>query len=529
MRVRIIAFALSLANLTLLRIYADYMLITNVVRNQYYVEALPSRQAYVAWIVNLLALSAIIVFIREYRGRRPESKWRSGLWYGACTVLASIAAVGFLRLGGLANSGFLANLRRIIEPVLPAGVSVALAVLLAAACITAAITWRRFVCGAAAAGVLVLAPFALITLGQAAVACWTSSDDAPGFADKVSARSSKTSEAPHSRVVWLLFDELDYRVAFEQRPASIALPELDRLRSEAVFASHAFPPADRTDISVPALTAGQMLEGTQAVRPDELMLHVRDGAPEPWSTHNIFGEVQRRDWSAAIVGWAHPYCRVFGDSLRSCYSRAVAAQSDSLGATLGSLLVNQWRSLLETPRLSPFGQALVVQESVRRLIDLRDRAGTLLARSENDLVFIHLPIPHPPYPYDARTGKLTRANNLTDGYLDNLVLVDRTLGGFRRALEANGSWDRVTVIVTSDHRWRFSHEYDGKEDWRVPLLIKMPHQKAGVEYERTFNTVALHDLILAIMNGKVSVAPQVLSWLDEHAKAQPPLLHPDFD
>ena len=33
------------------------------------------------------------------------------------------------------------------------------------------------------------------------------------------------------RVVWLIFDELDERVAFAARPANLSLPEFDRLRA----------------------------------------------------------------------------------------------------------------------------------------------------------------------------------------------------------------------------------------------------------------------------------------------------------
>jgi hypothetical protein len=326
-------------------------------------------------------------------------------------------------------------------------------------------------------------------------------------------------------VVVLLFDELDYRLAFAERPSGLSLPELDRLRAEALFATNAFPPADTTSISIPAMTSGRLLADSKVARPNELILHGIDRTPQPWSTRNVFAEVQRRGWSAALVGWAHPYCRVFGDSLQSCYSRAVATQADSMGKTFAAKLGNQWRSLVETPRLSPFGQSLVVQESARRFADLMARGQAVVDRAEHGLIFIHLPIPHPPYPYDARTASFTRANSLTDGYLDNLVLVDRTLGRLRRSLEANSAWDRLTVIVTSDHRWRFSREYDGKEDWRVPLLLKLPQQRSGSTYTRVFNTVALHDLILAVMQGQVATAPQALAWLDINGKPSPPVLH----
>ena len=36
----------------------------------------------------------------------------------------------------------------------------------------------------------------------------------------------------HTRVIWLVFDELDQRLVYDQRPASVHMPEFDRLRGD---------------------------------------------------------------------------------------------------------------------------------------------------------------------------------------------------------------------------------------------------------------------------------------------------------
>ena len=56
------------------------------------------------------------------------------------------------------------------------------------------------------------------------------------------------------RVVWLVFEELDQRIAFEARPPGLGLPELDRLRRESLYADAARPPAGTTEVVVPALS-----------------------------------------------------------------------------------------------------------------------------------------------------------------------------------------------------------------------------------------------------------------------------------
>src|SRR5262249_56942805 len=55
------------------------------------------------------------------------------------------------------------------------------------------------------------------------------------------------------RVVWLVFEELDQRIAFEARPPGLGLPELDRLRRDSLYADAARPPAGTTEVAIPAL------------------------------------------------------------------------------------------------------------------------------------------------------------------------------------------------------------------------------------------------------------------------------------
>src|SRR5207249_2849325 len=85
-------------------------------------------------------------------------------------------------------------------------------------------------------------------------------------------------------------------------------------------------------------------------------------------------------------------------------------------------------------------------------------------------------------------------------YIDNLRLVDRTMAELRRAMEATGTWDRTTVLVTSDHWWR--HElwrqagelareevpFASKVDHRVPFILKLAGQREAVTYEPELST-----------------------------------------
>ncbi len=144
-----------------------------------------------------------------------------------------------------------------------------------------------------------------------------------------------------------------------------------------------------------------------------------------------------------------------------------------------------------------------------------------------DLILIHSPAPHPPGIYDTAKNDFSRDGK--SSYVDNLKLVDRTLSDLRRAMENSGMWDKTTVIISSDHWWRtemwsrgpfWTHAdavaSGGKMDHRIPFMVRLAGQNAGITYTPAFNTVVTHDLILALLRGEVSNPDSLTGWLDHH-------------
>ena len=132
------------------------------------------------------------------------------------------------------------------------------------------------------------------------------------------------------------------------------------------------------------------------------------------------------------------------------------------------------------------------------------------------LVFLHIPVPHSPNSYDRRTGTFTLGNHAYSGYIDNLALLDRTVGEFRETLEKSGDWNRMTIVFSADHPYRSSRQLDGKTDSRVPFLVRFPGQTDSFDYSPQFNTVGTSDMLLAILQGEVASSRQLAHWLDLH-------------
>ena len=186
------------------------------------------------------------------------------------------------------------------------------------------------------------------------------------------------------------------------------------------------------------------------------------------------------------------------------------------GGSVGEVMVNQIRSLLETNSVSPFGQSLAVGNQVKNYREILAAATEFAHDPRLGVVFIHFPIPHPPYFYNSRTGRFDLANAPVHGYVDALALADRTLGELRRSMEAAGLWDRTAVLISADHGYRGDRSVDGgpiADRW-VPFLLKLPGQHQPFEYRHQLETIRSAGLLLDILEGRITMPAGVANALD---------------
>ena len=145
------------------------------------------------------------------------------------------------------------------------------------------------------------------------------------------------------------------------------------------------------------------------------------------------------------------------------------------------------------------------------------------------LVFIHLPVPHPPGFYNRHSQTTARGT-----YLDNLELTDRSLRTLLDAVLNSNTREITTVIVTSDHSWRIGiwkrdARWSKEEaaaaprefDPGIPLLVHFPDEKQAMEIDKPFDAIRTRSLISAILDGRVESPDTFRVWIDvggNHAK-----------
>lgn len=392
----------------------------------------------------------------------------------------------------------------------------AVALMLLAILVVLVLRFQRQLATAAVTVLIIVSPLLLVNFG---VALYLRIKHTPRPMTEINARSvARPAHANGPRVVWIVFDELQYNLVFANRPGGLKLQEFDRLRSESIFFTSAYPPSPNTITSIPALITGRLFKDALPLSVDELELVTTEGEKVRWSAEqNVFTEAAQHNFSSGIAGWYHPYCRVIGKDVDRCSWAPHVGEPNPVQGKL-TFRVAAWEnlgtSLLRVPLMFRFFRN-EYEEKIRA-----DHLGVLrtietdadqLLRTKQELSFLHFPIPHGPWIGDGVNRTLIQK------YLANVALSDRVLGKVRATLEEQGEWDNSVVIVTADHWWRDTPGSYGANDHRIPFMIKLAGQNTVMEYQTPINTVLTRELVIRLLRAELSRTSEVMEWIDRNS------------
>lgn len=496
--------ALSLANLLMLS--ASFRLLYSADMG-YFNKLAPAPPALLALVVNILWVAVVAYLL--IRVRRRCRHWLALLGLDALFMLSLLVPADFCRryIFEFADYRLIGFLKR---PATLAGAVVLLGLF----------AWQhRRIARLAAVLVGLLSPLALFALARIVLMTL-----GVVHSEHLVAGPALLPPAPvkpgQPRVVWIIFDEMDQRLSFDQRPPGLKLPELERLRGESVQVTNAYSPGESTLISMPALISGRRFSSVAVRNRSDLSLTLADtGVTTNWSElPSVFDGARALGLNTAVVGWYHPYGRVLGRSLNYCSCYPLPPSEPARAPTFGTSMAREIACLSGSLYLRHV-YADLCRGSIADSL-------SVVTNSTYGLVLLHLPPPHKPAIYRPDKDEFTIfASSKTQGYFDNLVLVDRTLGRLRAAMEAAGQWNRSWLLVSADHSWRESMLFDGKRDKRVPFILKAPGPGSALTCSTQINTTLTRDLLLAILRGDLTGQQNALAWLDAHPSTDMPVAH----
>ena len=322
--------------------------------------------------------------------------------------------------------------------------------------------------------------------------------------------------ASKPRLVWIIFDELAYKQVFESRDPSLELPNFDRLRSQSTVYSHVRPIGYHTRLVVPSLHLGRIVTSSTFTAKNQFLIRTADDPHwEPFDAgSSLFGLARQRGISTSIVGWYLPYCPIFAGTANECYWSNDDTEDGAPPSINASFADDVWFPLrivaeqLVAPRVAVADVAHWESLShVASVKDLSQHALAVLANSHADIIYLHLPTPHPPAFWNRRS----HTYGVGGSYLDSLDYSDRFLGQILDVLESQPRWPQTTLIIQGDHSWRtriwrttpgWSEEdervsHGGEWDDRPLLLIHAAGQTNAATVASPTSLMFVHDFVAA--------------------------------
>ena len=354
------------------------------------------------------------------------------------------------------------------------------------------------------------AVFALVMTAQlVSAAFWRPGIQA--FSSPIPAQS-----AAKPRLVWIIFDELAYKPVFEARDPSLDLPNFDRLRLQSTVYSNVTPIGYHTNLVVPSLLSGRIVTSSTFTAKNKLIVRTADDPHwEPFdSASSLFGMASQHGISTSIVGWYLAYCPIFVRTATECYWSNDDTEDGAPPAIDASFADDVWFPLrivaeqLVAPRVAVADVAHWESLShVATVKDMSQHALAALANSHADIIYLHMPVPHPPAFWDRRSHDY----GVGGSYLDSLDYSDRFLGQILDVLEAEPRWPQTTLILQGDHSWRtgiwrttpgWSAEDErisngGEWDPRPLLIIHAAGQNNAVTVASPTSLMFVHDFVAA--------------------------------
>ncbi len=527
-----LVWSLSLSNLLALPLWGELQTIHDWRYAGYWSAGGARRTLELATMADVLLVGLFFFAIFSAARLLPKRAGQPARDWIQAAAFVAIA----VRLGELARTTF--GFTGFLGVTLPECLAVGILVYL--------VVWRRgLLFSISRDAVFLLGWLLVLTFGPSA---WYALAPPAVFHETQRAWTPRDRRAAPTRTLWLVFDEMDQKLAFEERPPWLRMPEFDHFRSESLHTDKALPPAQWTLESLPALMTGEAVVNAIPEGTHELRLTFSNGRDALWSKEpSVFTDAAKYGLQSGIVGWYHPYCRIFGRTFSVCREEMAPvwapypfpwreyAETIGFWRTLG---IKMGRTLFFAQQYERFDRRsfpefqreswdYVRSQHQRCFRGVRDAALELVARPELGLLLVHVPIPHPPGIYDRRTRAYSERED--SDYFDNLMLADRFLGEVRHELQAANLWDGTTVLISADHQYRVPDWSDtplwtaemersvaGRKLSTIPFLLKLPGQHREVRCSVPINTVVTRGLLQMLMQGRIHSPEDALQWLTEH-------------
>jgi hypothetical protein len=263
-----------------------------------------------------------------------------------------------------------------------------------------------------------------------------------------------------NKIIFLIFDELDYRVLKK----STEYFNFNKILNKSTVYNNAFPGGEATLTNIPMILSGTQLDNNSKnfrflINDIE---YENNGKKKISNTKNLFSILDEHQYKIGVAGSYHRYCNIFYRYINQCIDAKNDEQMTikNLGFKkyfiyfLTSIMPGISKiKILENHQVKNFYHSDLLKLRIENIENFRKQIPELI--NNNDFIYLHMPLPHAPWIYYNNSYNITHYNqSKEDGYYDNMKLTDLFLKEIIMHLEKKNFFNNSTIILLSDHGWR---------------------------------------------------------------------------
>ena len=303
----------------------------------------------------------------------------------------------------------------------------------------------------------------------------------------------KINKLPDRRVIFLIFDELDYELLIDNEKN---LKNFAKLKDISTNFENTNAPGRDTANSVSALLIGHNGIGKIGFKNSDYFFYNKDSSVGAEKKNNFkkfinfensFFSYATKNNTSLIGSQILTYC--IHIDIYNCTD----SSKDMSDISFKYLFKSIRYILKKAMNYLPFKKFIISDESKKihmknknslktynkisnKELPKNDRiinnAYSAISNTEQEIVFVHFPFPHPPSNY---AEKIIRDGdtNLNFDYKLNLELSDLVLGNIIKVLKKNPNDQDILLIVSSDHGIRRSIYNRFQPSRKIPLIINI--------------------------------------------------------
>ena len=314
----------------------------------------------------------------------------------------------------------------------------------------------------------------------------------------VSVEKQLSQTTQSRKVVWVIFDEFDPEIAFDQKNID-KLPNFKQLLKRSVYHTNLYGPSSQTRLSVPSMLMGLAGKGVKVDGTAKIFLEDQAGKFASFDFENtIFSQLSLAGFNSSILGFYIPYCEIFKQV--KCISFPWDYQFNPLSAIEFVYGMRPAINALQdniTYAGDPMGAITK---------DQYENLDHVINDPESDFIFMHLNIPHLPGNY---SRKMLDEKGL-DPYIANLHLADLFLEKILR--DVNQQVGKKTLLILNSDHW--NRKRSGGP-YPALFIASISGQDGAIELIRPTSGIYIKDLVREYLNGKISTNQEIADYFKD--------------